>query len=100
MTKPYNAKDYTLANYLKDTLIFDHSEEIVKLNDEGNEVKHSIGWYKINNKSENYVNRSDMELLVKCINEIIYINYPRIKLLTTYLNEEAKLLNKLNLPIV
>ena len=43
MTKPYNAKDKTLVNYIKDTLIFNHSEEIVKLNGEDEGIKHTIG---------------------------------------------------------
>jgi len=90
MTKPYNAKDKTLASYIKDTLIFSHIEEIVELNGYGKKSNVTKAWYKINNDSKNYVNYDDIELLVKCINEIIYINYPRIKSLSTYLNEVAK----------
>jgi hypothetical protein len=53
-------------------------------------------WYKINNDllGENFVNRNDIKLLVKSINEIIYVNYPNIKLLSSYLNGIAKIFNK------
>ena len=61
MTKPYNAKDRTLADYIKDTLTYNHSDEIRVLDEYGNETKRTIGWYKINKDSENYVNRSDIE---------------------------------------
>lgn len=100
MTKPYNAKDKSLVSYIKDTLIFDHSEDIIITNKEGEKVKFTRGWYKIQDYSKNYVNHSDIELLVNCLNEILYLNYPRIKQLTIYLNEIGKILNKLNLPIV
>lgn len=41
-----------------------------------------------------------MELLVECINDIIGINYPKIKTLTNYLKNIAKILNELKLPII
>jgi len=49
--------------------------------------------------SKNLVNSKDIELLVKNIDEIIYVKYPKIKLLTDYFNGIGKILNKLNLPI-
>lgn len=38
--------------------------------------------------------------LVKSIDEIIYVKYPKIKLLTKYFHDIGIILNKLNLPIV
>jgi DNA-directed RNA polymerase, mitochondrial len=102
MTKPYNAKDKTLVKYILDTLILNHTENKIITDNDGNEKTINIKWYKINKDSpdQNLVNRSDVELLVKSINDIIYINYPNIKLLSIYLNEIAKIFNKLNLPII
>ena len=101
MTKPYNAKEKTLVKYVRDTLIHVRDEPVTFKNSDGLDEIRNIGWYKIEGASdENLVNYYDVELLVKCMNDIIYIHYPKIKLLSDYLNDIAKLLNKLNLPII
>ena len=100
MTKPYNAKDKTLVKYIKDTLIYSHLDKRLVKDKDGNYTTENIGWYKLTTDSEHYVNYLDIELLVKCINEVIYVNYPRIKLLSIYLRDITKILNKLDLPII
>jgi DNA-directed RNA polymerase len=42
MTKPYNAKDKTLANYIKDTLIYSHKDTIISKNYANESVKSYI----------------------------------------------------------
>lgn len=49
------------------------------------------------NKSINY---KDIELLIECINNIIYVKYNNILLLTNYFKEMVRIFNKLNLPII
>ena len=102
MTKPYNAKDETLLKYILDTLTLNHTDKKLVKDENGMDVTVYTKWYKINKDtlSENFVNRQDIELLVQSINDIIYVNYPNIKLLSLYLNGIAKIFNKLNLPII
>ena len=101
MTKPYNAKEQTLVRYVKDTLVHDHNESVIFKNSDGLNENRTIAWYKIDySNNDNLVNFYDIELLVKCMNEIIYIKYPKIKLLSDYLHDIAELHNKLNIPII
>lgn len=53
-----------------------------------------------NSKNNNCVNHRDIEFLVECINNIIYVKYNNILLLTLYLKQMVVILNKLNLPII
>ena len=96
MTKPYNAKDETLLKYILDTLTLSHTDKKLVKDENGLDVTVHTKWYKIDNDllGENFVNRNDIKLLVKSINEIIYVNYPNIKLLSSYLNGIAKIFNK------
>lgn len=41
-----------------------------------------------------------MDLLIECINKIIYVDYRNILLLTKYFQDMARILNKLKLPII
>lgn len=101
MTKPYNAKDKTLVKYVQDTLAYVKSESITIKGSDGLDVPRNISWYKINDSNnDNLINYNDVELLVRCMNEILYIQYPKLKILSDYLKDIAKLHNKLNLPII
>jgi len=108
MNKPYNATDWTLVHYIRDTLVFDHSEKILLLNKEGqpeydyegNPLFDKTSLYKIDKNSKNYVKYADLYLLVKNIDEILFVKYPKIKELTKYFHDIAEILNKLNLPII
>lgn len=102
MTIPYNATPITLIQYIIKKLEYSHGENITVANSTEEIENKYLGWYKAKDSKGNYnlVNYKDIDLLVKCINEIIYINYPKIKLLTSYLNDIAIILNDLNLPIV
>jgi len=51
-------------------------------------------------KNNKCVNHRDLEFLVECINNIIYVKYNNIFLLTQYFKQMAVILNKLNLPII
>jgi len=107
MNKPYNARNRTLISYIKDTLIFDHIEKCPELDEKGLQIYKdgkasfkNISWYKISENSLNYVNHKDLDLLVKSIDEIIYVKYPKIKELTEYFKGIAKIFNRLDLPII
>lgn len=43
MTIPYNASLLSLIKYIKETLIFDHSEDIIKADDNGDPYTYTIG---------------------------------------------------------
>lgn len=92
MTKPYNATSRTLAKYLKETLIIDRLDEC--------ESGKKFYWYKSREDSKDYVNSYDIDLLIKSLDNMIYVEYPRLKDLISYLNDVAKLHNMLNIPIV
>jgi hypothetical protein len=101
MTKPYNAKEKTLVKYVRDTLVHVRDESVIVKNSDGINENRNIAWYKLDDSNnDNLVNYYDVELLVKSMNEIIYIKYPKIKLLSDYLHDIAKLHNKLNIPII
>lgn len=101
MNRPYNATNRTLASYVRDLLVYDHTDEISEYDDSGVLKVMRKSWYKISEESiNNCVNFNDLEFLVKCIDEIIYVKYPKIKLLTNYFHEIGLILNKLNLPII
>lgn len=108
MNKPYNATDRTLVAYVRELLDYAYTEKKLELDDKGNQVYDeqgeakviATGWYKLDKESNNCVNYKDLELLVKSIDEIIYIKYPKIKLLTKYFHDIGIILNKLNLPII
>lgn len=93
MNKPYNATNKTLTKYIMDLLIFDRVEK-------NKETNKNIYWYKVNKNTNSCINISDIELLVENIEEIIYVKYPKIKLLTEYFKKIGIILNKLNLAIV
>ena len=101
MNKPYNAKNRTLAQYVKDSLLLDHVESI-EIKDKKDEIKKiQIGWYKVEGGAKNKsINYKDIELLIECINNIIYVKYNNILLLTNYFKEMVRIFNKLNLPII
>lgn len=101
MNKPYNAKDRTLAQYVKDSLKL-HNREYITIMDKKGETKNIvIGLYKVEgSNTNNCVNYRDIELLIECINNIIYVKYRNILLLTNYFKDMARILNKLNLPIM
>jgi len=101
MNRPYNATNRTLASYVRDLLVYDRTDEISEYDDSGVLKVIRKSWYKISEESiNNCVNFNDLELLVKCIDEIIYVKYPKIKLLTSYFHDIGLILNKLNLPII
>ena len=102
MTIPYNASPTSLIKYIIKNLEYSHGENITVTNSKKEIDTKYLGWYKAKDSYGNYnlVNYTDIDLLVKCINEILYINYPKIKLLTKYLKDMAIILNDLNLPIV
>jgi len=101
MNKPYNAKDRTLAQYVKDSLKLHTTENITIIDKKGKTKDIVIGWYKVENShSNNCINYRDIELLIECINNIIYVKYHNILLLTKYFKNMAQILNKLNLPII
>ena len=109
MNDPYNATNRTLASYVRDLLIYDHSDEKKPLLDkEGKQIYdknnnpkfESISWYKIDNSSKYFVNFEDLEFLVKTIDEIIYVKYPKIKILKDYFRDIGKIFNDLNIPII
>lgn len=101
MNKPYNAKDRTLVQYVKDSLKL-HRTEIIKITDKKGNIKDiQIGWYKVDKSlNNNCINHKDMDLLIECINKIIYVDYRNILLLTKYFQDMARILNKLKLPII
>ena len=101
MNKPYNAKNRTLSEYIKESLVLSHKEQIEILDKKGELKIIDKGWYKVNgNESNNSICSDDIELLVECIENIIYVKYPNILLLTNYFKDMARILNKLNLPII
>lgn len=110
MNRPYNATDRTLASYVRDLLIYSHTDEKkLLLDSEGKQVYDSktkkpkyisVSWYKIDKDSNNLVNFEDLIYLVQTIDQIIYVKYPKIKLLKDYFYEIGKIFNNLNLPII
>jgi DNA-directed RNA polymerase len=95
MTKPYNAKDFTVTEYIIDTLIIDKKEEYV----EDGVTKYKY-LYKVNVNNDISVYFKDIYILDKCIDEILLYNYPHIKALVSYLDNISSIMYKLNLPIV
>lgn len=100
MTKPYNAKDKTLVKYVKERLTVDSYETVTYMDENNLELSYKRAWYKVDANSTYLINYEDIEILVQSINEILYINYPKIKQLLTYLKEMVKILNKLDLPVI
>lgn len=101
MTIPYNASSTSLIKYILQTLEYSHGENSPMLNNKGELENHYLGWYKNRDfdGNINYVSYDDISLLVKYMNEIIKINYTKIKLLTHYLKDICELLNGLGLPV-
>lgn len=98
MTIPYNASSSTLVDYIIKTLDYSHGENVVVVNKEGETVNRYIGWYK--SKDGNLVNYDDINRLVIFMNEVLYVNYSKIKLLTKYLVDICGILNNLYLPVI
>jgi DNA-directed RNA polymerase len=102
MNKPYNATTRTLTNYVKYLLEYKYSDEVKMLDKKGKEIMYKRGWYSMRSEALvnlQLVNHSDIELLVKSIENIIYVKYPKIKELNVYLRKIVVILNKLNLPV-
>lgn len=89
MTIPYNAADRSMLKYLKDNLVFSESGDC---NEE---------WYTSGSKltNEPRVNSKDLTVLIKTINQVIYVDFERIDKLNKYLKNVAILVNLLSLPI-
>lgn len=102
MTIPYNASSSTLVDYIIKTLEYSHGEKVAIVNKDGDIVDRYLGWYKSidNNGNINLVNYEDINLLVIFMNEILYVNYNKIKLLTKYLVDICEILNALSLPVL
>lgn len=102
MTKPYNAKTLTSANYIKDSFeVLPVTDKDLHLKKIKQVIKPVYKYkYAVNKDNKNYVYFEDILLLVSCINEIIHFNYPRIKFLSEYLKDIVVILNKLNLPVM
>jgi len=101
MTLPYNASILSVARYIKDQLkkceyTVEEIEEMKKK--DGDKV---IAWYGMSNQIEpkRLINDNDIILLAKTIYEIIYRDFPKIKKLSEYLFNVAKICDKLRIPI-
>lgn len=97
MTKPYNAGDRTIAEYIAKNMILARKEEVVV---EG-KPKY-IYWYKASDdpKDIHEICFKDIWLLTRILNNIIYVKYPQIKNLLNYLKDVCEIMSTQNLPIV
>lgn len=83
MTIPYNASSRSMRTYLKEQLTF-HSEE------------GKLEWFTDGTNNTNKVNNHDISLLISIISTIIFDDCQKIKKLTKYLQNVAKLVNIFN----
>lgn len=90
MTIPYNATLKSMIKYIKEHLELVGCDELTK-----------VCWYCVPNDSRKKVtiNDNDIVLMAKCINNIIFGDFEKIRRLAKYLKNVATLFNKLNLPI-
>lgn len=86
MVKPYNASLLQMVNYIKE-----HFSELIE-----NKKK----FYVLEGNNEIKVTNQDLFLLTKTINKIIYVEYPKLKKINSYLKKIAEICSTLNIPIV
>ena len=86
MVKPYNASLLQMVNYIKE-----HFLEIK----ENNQIFYVVE----DNKEIKYTNK-DLINLTQTINKIIYVEYPKLLTINTYLKKVAEICCTLNIPIV
>lgn len=102
MTKPYNATPHTLWKYIKATLIkmYDNELENKDEKDQNDNNVSKTNWYYTNeDNKEHLVNDKDIALLVSTLNNLIYIEFPKIYKVGKYLESVAELCNELGMPI-
>lgn len=99
MTKSYNASIVTLVDHLANNLE-KHAEEIVNITNSNSTSKKTKTLIYYTYKNHNVkIFRKDLLNFVMCLKIVIDKISPKIKLLTTYLDNVVKICTKLEIPV-